>query len=1104
MSQIKNKSYFRVVSDAALMLLVVVLAVTGITLTGLQAQPDVNSISDLPLADPTIDSDAQFHAMRTSVWYDGVVQYMFLKRDVTIAVGTYGFRADTAVIRIQRQATSTGQEVRHMWMYLDNAQAMPGRGPTSATAPRLLVTVSTTGKVDLTTDLMEKVDRSGEDLTADAKRRFISHFAAISRPVVDTTINESADAKAARMARENVVTNGGPTIVMDKQVDTALPQSPFSAVDPKASVTRPQLPGVSAMPSTSTVDTTTAKTPSESVAVEPVKPVAPVSTQTSAKPDEPQPVVPTQTTGPMPVDLTAAVTTAVESTPVVNTVAQNTSSILPPAGTVSLTFDEMIVDLGQEQPYAVLMGKVGVMYVDEKGQLAMSLRADQAVIFLRKQDKEYQQVFSKLDAADVVGVYLEDNVQVTNGDYNVRAPRAYYDTTKNKAVVLDAVMYTWNVRKKVPLYVRAEKIMQMSQTQWQASNAKLTTSEFAEPHFAIAARTITLTQIQDKNGESDYRYSANDVGLTWGSAKLFGGGHMGGRLQEIPLRSVAMSYSGNNGPTVQSTWDTFMLLGRDRPEGVQSTTSIDYLGRHGVGLGLDLDYDKPNMEGLHKGYALLHDDGEDEIGGRDEIGHDGDFRGFYRGQHRSFLENGWELSLEMGYASDETFLEELFVQEVENEKPYETSLYLLKQQDQTSMSFYANYELNEFTMNSAQLQYQGYTVEKLPEVGFHSVGESLFDNHMTYYGQTTASYMRVQPGEDTPADRGFTNAQSLLLFGQANTVSFENAYNATNAPEGFVMRLDSRHEIQAPMKLGSVDLVPYAVGRATVYDDDFNAYNGNDENVRLWGSAGLRAHTQFNKTISNLDSRLFDLHNIRHIIEPSVDVSFSGTSIEATDLPIFDYDVEGLRDGTTVSVGLRNTFQTQRGGPGRWRSVDWLIVDSHYVVSSDDAEPNPNVLAHYFGYRPEDTRGGEYFHTSVAWMISDSLASMSEFTYDFDQDKLTQWRTGLTLEHSPVLATFVDYQEIDTLDTRLLTYGFSYRITSKYFMTFAHRMDFSSGGDDQRSIDVTLVRELPRWHLIGLYSLDETDGDQTFGIMLMPLGLGGSKYGRPLYGAALR
>ena len=129
---------------------------------------------------------------------------------------------------------------------------------------------------------------------------------------------------------------------------------------------------------------------------------------------------------------------------------------------------------------------------------------------------------------------------------------------------------------------------------------------------------------------------------------------------------------------------------------------------------------------------------------------------------------------------------------------------------------------------------------------------------------------------------------------------------------------------------------------------------------------------------------------------------------------------------------------------------------------------------------------------------------MSEFTYDFDQDMVTQWRTGLSLEHSPVLTSFVDYQEIDILDTRLLTYGFSYRLTSKYFMSFEHRLDFSNTSEDQRYIDVTLVRELPRWNLIGLYSFDETDGDHTFGIMLMPMGLSGSRYGRPLFGSALR
>ena len=858
MSQIKNTRYFRVVSDAALTLLVVSLAVTGIMLPGLQAQPNVSAIADLPLADPIIDSDAQFHAQRTSIWYDGVIQYMFLKRDVSVAVGTYGFRADNAVIRIQRQATTNGQEVRHMWMYLDNAQPLPGRGPTSATAPRLLVTVSTTGKVDLSTDMLEKVDHSGQDLTADAKRRFISHFAAISKPVADVLVNESDEVKAARLARDQVASNGGPTIVMDQQVDAALPQTPFSAADPKASVTRPKMSGVLPMPSGNPVEATPQKTDLKQVT--PDKPVA--SMPGIIQPDKPLVVEKPTTPVEMPIDESVKK----DATPLVEepvTLGNAQSGILPPTGTVSLAFEEMVVDLGKEQPYAVLMGKVGVMYVDEKGQLAMSLRADQAVIFLRKKDKQYGEVFSKLDAEDVIGVYLEDNVQVTNGEYTIRAPRAYYDTVKNKAVVLDAVMYTWSVRKKVPLYVRAEKIMQLSQTQWEASNAKLTTSEFAEPHFSIAARSITLTQQKDKQGENDYRFSANDVGVMWGQSKLFGGGHLGGKVNELPLRSFAMSYSGNNGPTIQSTWDTFMLLGRDRPQGVQSTTSIDYLGSHGVGLGLDLDYIKPDMLGEHKGYMLFHDDGEDEIGGRDEIGHSDDFRGFYRGQHRSFLDDGWELSLEMGYVSDETFLEELFRREVNSEKPYETSLYLKKQENQTLMSFYANYELNDFTVNSAQLQAQGYTVEKLPEIGFYSVGESLFDNHMTYYGQSTASYMRAQPGKDSPATRGFTNLQSQLLFGQANNVSFENAYNATNAPDGYVMRLDTRHEVQAPMKAGAIDLVPYAVGRATFYDDDFNAYNGNDDNVRLWGSVGVRAHTQFNKAISDIDSRLFDLHNSR-------------------------------------------------------------------------------------------------------------------------------------------------------------------------------------------------------------------------------------------------
>jgi hypothetical protein len=45
-------------------------------------------------------------------------------------------------------------------------------------------------------------------------------------------------------------------------------------------------------------------------------------------------------------------------------------------------------------------------------------------------------------------VYLEDNVIATDGVYTVRSPRVYYDLARNKAVLLDAVFFTWEPGKR--------------------------------------------------------------------------------------------------------------------------------------------------------------------------------------------------------------------------------------------------------------------------------------------------------------------------------------------------------------------------------------------------------------------------------------------------------------------------------------------------------------------------------------------------------------------------------------------------------------------------------------------------------------------------------
>lgn len=981
---------------------------------------------------PVVQSPVAMQANRSFYWREGNVHMLLIERDVAVVAGAYGFRADRAVVRIESSNSPDGP-VRHVAFYLDDARAVHGVGATQAQAPHLLVTVNTTGYIELATDLLKQQQHKRDPLVVRAQDRFKSSLASIRNApvhrVVSTTIIRQPHATQSR---------GGGTEPYDPTgVAAGGHATPLGMASTAAQL-------------------------------------AAVATQ-DASPTEADAIH---------IDATEA------------TAAQSPARILPATGTVSLTFGRMVIqsDPNRNEVVAVLMGNVGVMFSDPVTGANMSLTAERAVVFLDR-EKAPDSVFTRIDAGSVVGVYLEDNAIATNGEYTVRAPRVFYDPRLNKAVILDAVFHTWNARQHVPLYVRADKIMQESLDVWKAHRALLTTSEFAEPHFSIAADQITLTRKADAEGDS-YHYVASKPKLRWGNASVFAWPSLSGKAQEIPLRSIDLDVSQNAGMRIRTRWDVFSLIGREKPEGTDLTARIDYQGEHGPGLGADLFYELPQMFGSFSAYALLYDQGEDEIGGRNKITHDGDTRGFARWQHRQHLDDNWEVSLEAGYASDETFLEAFFPGHADATKQYETSLYLKKQQDDWALTFLLKYDVNDFTTQTTTLQSTGYTVDKLPELAFHKIGTSLWDDRLTWFSENSASYMRIRAGKDSPSDRGFTPAQSLLLFGMPNTTTFDAARAAAGLDDGFVLRGDSRHELQAPLKLGTLDVTPYLAGRVTAYSDDFQAFRGESENVRLWGAAGVRLHTEFSKTWDMIDSRMLDIHRLRHLVEPNADIMLAGANLNPEDLPVYDPSVEDIREGFVARLGLRNTLQTQRGGPGRWRSVDWLVVNTDFIMSSDDGQIAGD-LPRYFSYRPEYTRGGDHFHTDVAWMISDTLAFAADMDYDFENSQVAQWRAGLTMQHTPMFTSFVDYAEIQPLDSRLLRYGFTYQFTRKYSLGFSHTIDLA--GTQGRHMNLTLARELPRWRLLMFFEHDELDDDTTIGVVLIPLGVGQSRYTRPLY-----
>jgi hypothetical protein len=100
------------------------------------------------------------------------------------------------------------------------------------------------------------------------------------------------------------------------------------------------------------------------------------------------------------------------------------------------------------------------------------------------------------------------------------------------------------------------------------------------------------------------------------------------------------------------------------------------------------------------------------------------------------------------------------------------------------------------------------------------------------------------------------------------------------------------------------------------------------------------------------------------------------------------------------------------------------------------------------------------------------------------------YRTGFTFDHTPRLSWFVSYGEIRALQARLLSYGFTYQLSTKYTLSVAQTLDLNQS--DSSSIDVGLERKLPRWRLRLFGAVSEVDDNQTLGIVLIPEGLSGN------------
>ncbi|MBY0309229.1 MAG: LPS assembly protein LptD, partial [Phycisphaerales bacterium] len=527
----------------------------------------------------------------------------------------------------------------------------------------------------------------------------------------------------------------------------------------------------------------------------------------------------------------------------------------------------------------LITGGVIVQYTDARRDRTLQISAERAVAFLEGGPIAD---LVRAPADKVLGIYLEGDVVAPDGEFSVRGPQMYYDLRSNRAIIVDAVFWTYDERQSMPLYVRAKTLMQTAANQVQGEGVVLSNSSFFTPHLSLGARTLTVARWQSTPGDptvSGIHIEGKGLTLRAGTLPFFYFPSFEGDMEHFPLRDIRVENSSRSGTAVKSTFDLFGLLGLSAPANTRADLLVDGYVRRGLGIGTAGNYALPDLRGNFLAYIVPDDRGTDQLTTGIRRKRSGETRGAFIADSVFTLDEHWTLFVEGALVSDTNFIDAYYEPLAETRREFATAAYARYLKDNQAFTVLAKGSVNAFTPNEYLLQSQGYTVDKMPEIAYTSIADDLLSGWapglISWTSEYRLSRMEFSLENRTPADVGIvSDTLAQRVFGLTAGRNMAQELRGRGYPDKDVNRFDTRHEFSSTFALGPVNVTPFLVGRATAYDQDFQQFRagtdpGNDDKLRLWYSGGVTASTSIQRVDDTVENRFLDLHRIRHVIEPS-------------------------------------------------------------------------------------------------------------------------------------------------------------------------------------------------------------------------------------------
>ncbi len=770
--------------------------------------------------------------------------------------------------------------------------------------------------------------------------------------------------------------------------------------------------------------------------------------------------------------------------------------------TAPVNFEAEHIETAQtpEHRAAILLsGGVLLFQQKTKGDI-IELRAQRAVLFTTAEHVKQlaASAHGRQVQDSVEGAYLEGDVRIVytspgyiKGEQRLTADRVYYQFGTDRAILTDAVVHTVDVKRQVPIIIRAKTLRQLAEGEYKGDKVELTTSSFALPSLAIAAdRMYVKSEMSADSGDQETYFKANGATIPIFGVPVFYWPVLSGTADDrgSALRGIGLENRNSFGFGPQTEWGLFESLGATAPKDLDAAYRLDYYSERGPGFGISAAYQGGHITdttkqpqefaGDFKAY-FVNDKGQDDLN-RQPIHEytDETLRGRVLWEHTQYFPDGWEAQLRAGWVSDATFLESWYRRDYETDLPLSVSAYIkhLNETEATTLLFDIQ---PSRVVTTSDLEQEQFEVERYPEFGYRRIGDGFLDNQLTFFSDNTADALKFQQSRASLIDQGYTPSAGITpgLPSLGTTGVFPHT----------LFRENFRQEVDYPLTAGPIRVVPYTMGILTQYSNSPR----DGEITRLLAGVGARFSTAFWKVDPTAESDLFDIHQIRHIIQPEVNLFTSAQNISHDDVYIYDEQVDAVNDVSVAQLALRQTWQTKRGAPGEWRNVDVfsLNVEANFFANKPPPRfANPlNFRGLFFSSLPEASVPRNSVNVDASWRVSDETVLLADMSENLDTGTFATAAIGVLVRRGERISYYLENRFVQDLNANITSADLQYQLTNKYSVGISESFNFSNGQDV--SSGISLLRTFDSFSLTVSAYRDLTTGVNSFSVEITPLGL---------------